>query len=234
MIRMLIADFCKEEAALLHREAKEQAALLTGDEWQIRIAESWEKADEMAGKLLNIAYMDATANGGIAAAERIRKNHRNVYMVLIVSEEISPLCYLKPSVMTASILQRPLTPKAVRENLRETMLWFAMSENNMEDVFVIAKSDGKLRIPYQKILYFEAREKKIYAALESEEYGFYDSMEHLQNSLPGFFVRCHRGFIVNMRYLKKIKSASNCCMLEGKIEIPVSRSYRHSIKEYFE
>lgn len=233
MIRMLIVTPKKEDSRLLYQEAKEQAALLTQDNWEIRVENTYETAMEGISGLLDIVYMEITLQNGIRAVEKLRKDFRNVYLVLIVSAQLSPLYYLKPSVMPASILIQPLEKKRVRENIREAISWLSSSGDEAEEMFIIAERDGKVRIPFRKILYFEARAKRIYAAMETEEYGFYDSMEHLLERLPDFFCRCYRGFIVNTKYMKKVQPGSNSCLLQGDIEIPLSRSYRQSIKEYF-
>lgn len=233
MIHMLIVTPKKEEAAAIVREAKEQAALMTQDRWEIRTKDRLDAEEERQKGLLDIAYMDAAMQNGIKMAEQIRTAYRNVYLVLIVSAQQSPVSYLKPSVMAASVLLRPLEAGQVRENIREAIRWLPDQEEAKEEMLIIAERDGKLRIPFRRILYFEAREKKIFAALETEEYGFYDSMERLSERLPDFFCRCHRGFIVNTRYMKKIQPGSNICLLQGGIEIPVSRSYKPYIREYF-
>lgn len=217
---------------MLVREAKNQAAFLTQDRWEISTKiGTGEK--EICDGLLDIAYLDAAEQDGIQTAERIRAAHRNAYLVLIVSEMQSPISYLKPSVMAASVLLRPLEERTVAENIREAIRWLPDRGGAEDEMLIIADREGKIRIPFQKILYFEAREKKIFAAMETEEYGFYESMEGLLKRLPDFFCRCHRGFIVNTRYMKRVQPSSNSCFLEGGIEIPVSRSYKPYIREYF-
>lgn len=231
MMRMLIVDEREGEAGILYAQARQQAALMTEETWEIGIEKGWrEKEGESAW---DIVYLDVTGEKGIETAERLRKRHRDTYLVLIISEKLSPIQYLKPSILAASVLMRPLIQKTVHDSIREAIFWSTVSEKGSKEVFVISGREGKIRIPYERILYFEARAKKIYAALETEEYSFYDSMDHLEDNLPGWFVRCHRSFIVNMRYLEKLQPNSGNCLLRGKIEVPVSRSYRANIRRYF-
>lgn len=233
MIRMLIVDPKPKEREALHREAKEQAALLTEEDWKIWVRDTWNDREKKEGEWLDIAYLDVTGQDGIRMAEQIRKACSSVFMVLIVSQKLSPLYYLKPSVMAASILMRPFSTKMAKDSIREAISWLPLSDTEQKDVFIIAGRDGKVRIPYQKILYFEARAKKIYAALETEEYGFYDSMEHLMEKLPNGFCRCHRSFVINTRHIDKLQAGAGICLLNGNIEIPISRSYKQNVREYF-
>ena len=119
------------------------------------------------------------------------------------------------------------------ESLREAISFLPSGKTDGEEVFVIADRDGKIRISFGSILYFEARAKKIYASLEKEEYGFYESMEHLLDRLPPYFVRCHRSYVVNLKRLKRYQATAGICVLGADVEIPVSRSYRQNMKERF-
>lgn len=234
MIHMLIVAHKREERELLYHQIKEQAALLTDEKWDISVHEDWTEEQAVGQNLLDIAYLDVTAENGIQRAELVREQCKNVFMVLMVSRQMSPMCYLKPSVMAASILMRPFSEEVVKANIREAISWLPVTEANKDEMFIIADRDGKIRIPYRKILYFEARAKKIYAALDTEEYGFYDSIDHLTEQLPNVFCRCHRSFVVNMRHLDKLQVSAGLCILKGNIQIPVSRSYKQNVREYFQ
>ncbi len=229
MIHMLIVDKMKAETELLRKEARRQAALLTEERWEIRQMAEWQREE---AAVLDIAYLDVTSEQGLTAAEQVRKNWKSVYMVLIISEKLSPLKYLRPTILAASVLLRPFQKEQAEESIREAIS-FLPSEKNDEEVFILADRDGKIRLPCRDILYFEARAKKIYAALSTEEYGFYDSMEHLIERLPSYFIRCHRGYVVNLRHLKRYQPTAGICMLSTEAEIPVSRSYRREMKERF-
>lgn len=229
MIHMLIVDREKTEAELLQKEAHRQAALLTDDRWEIRQMEEWQGEGEA---ILDIAYLDVTSEQGLSTAEQVRKNWKSVYMVLIISEKLSPLKYLRPTIMAASVLLRPFQKAQAGESIREAISFLPSGKTDKE-VLILADRDGKVRLYCRDILYFEARAKKIYAALATEEYGFYDSMENLKERLPSYFIRCHRGYMVNLYHLKRYQSTAGICVLSTEAEIPVSRSYRQDMKERF-
>lgn len=149
MIHMLIVDRVKEEAELLHREARRQAAYLTEDRWEIRRIGEWQK-EETA--VLDIAYLDVTTKQGLSAAEQVRKNWKSAYMVLIISKELSPLKYLRPTIMAASVLLRPFQKAQAEESIREAIS-FLPSEKSDEEVFILSDRDGKVRLPCRDIDY---------------------------------------------------------------------------------
>ncbi|MBS6395824.1 MAG: LytTR family transcriptional regulator DNA-binding domain-containing protein [Clostridiales bacterium] len=230
MIRMLILNGKRGEAELITAEARRQAALLTDERWEIRWMTKWQETGTASP---DIAYLDVTTREGLTAAERVRSLWKSVYMVLIISEELSPLLYLRPAIMAASVLLRPFQEVQAKESIREAIRYLPTGKEEEDEVFVIADREGKVRLPLRNILYFEARAKKIYAALETEEYGFYDSMEHVLERLPGFFCRCHRGYVINLRHVKRYQSSAGICVLDQDVEIPVSRSFRQNMKERF-
>ena len=66
---------------------------------------------------------------------------------------------------------------------------------------------------------------------EDREYGFYDTIDRLEQSLPPLFVRCHRSYLVNSGWIAGVKLSSGCLRLKNDIELPVSRSYKNRFKE---
>ncbi|MDO5551103.1 MAG: LytTR family DNA-binding domain-containing protein, partial [Lachnospiraceae bacterium] len=65
-----------------------------------------------------------------------------------------------------------------------------------------------------------------------EEFGFYETIENMEKQLPEFFCRCHRSYIVNMQKVKAVKPSLNVIELQDGITVPLSRSYKKTIKEY--
>jgi DNA-binding LytR/AlgR family response regulator len=99
------------------------------------------------------------------------------------------------------------------------------------ECFLFDQKGERRRIPYQKIYYMEAREKRVYARLENIEYGITDTIEHLAGILPKEFIRCHRSYIVNYIYIERVRYAENFILLRGSHILPLSRSYKAALKE---
>lgn len=90
--------------------------------------------------------------------------------------------------------------------------------------------DGIWIIDFSNIIYFEFTGKKITLHMEKRSITFYDTMCHLQEILPDYFIRCHRGFIVNMNQLINVSFGSNTLLVRNEIEIPISRSYKENFR----
>ena len=91
--------------------------------------------------------------------------------------------------------------------------------------------EGRWVLEYDRILYFESRDKRVFVNTADREIAFYDTLDHLQEKLPEQFLRCHRSFIVNRKRIQQIQLAKNRIILQGEYEIPVSRTCRKAVKE---
>ena len=96
---------------------------------------------------------------------------------------------------------------------------------------MIETREGRTYVPLAQIYYFEAREKRIYVRLKKQELAFYETMEHLTERLPDYFVRCHRSFIVNRQRIRRVMLSKSLIELEQGIQLPLSRSYKPAFKE---
>lgn len=234
MQTMVLCNSSKKENEYLKLVSKEQIAHCSEEMWNIEECINTLELDMFLETLpiIDIAYLDITLDGGIKAAEKVRSENKNAVLLLIADVNISPMEYMKPTIMAASLLLRPFNKEQVIRAVKEIISFVTDGTNeNSEDIFTIESRDEKIKIPYHRICYFEAREKKIFVCLENKDYGFYETMSNLEIQLPDYFKRCHRSFIINTNKISKIKLSSSEIELENEIYIPISRSYRGAMKE---
>ena len=235
---MLIANEEKKELQVLEEYAHFLAGHLTQEEWSILSLCDGEMLREFVRQncLLDIACLDVEMQEGIAAAERIRSKNRHAYLLLVASPNLSPAYYLRPTIMAASLLLRPLSRQQVERVLTEAFQSFlsAFSGEDMEreKTFVIQSREGKTLVDFKQIYYFEAREKKIFLVTASGEIPFYETMERVQEQVPDTFVRCHRSFLVNGEKILRISLSEGYVYLEEDFVIPISRNNRKRMKEW--
>lgn len=235
MAEMLVYSSILKEIEILKETSKKYIAYLSEEKWDYA---TFAKLSEVktylqrTNPVLDVIYMDVTQKASISMAEEIRKENTSAVILLIADATVSPLMYMKPSIMAASLLLRPFNVQTLNQTIKELLETFMKKDlEESEDVFVINNKDEKIRIPYNRICYFEAREKKIYLCMEDKEYGFYETIGNLEKELPDYFVRCHRSFVMNKKKLVKVYLSQNEIELEEEIFIPFSRSYRDAIKE---
>ncbi len=233
-----VAAYDRQEAELsgLAMTIKDLAANLTDDYWQLEQALSIEKLKAYleSKPLLDMVLHDVTSSEAIASVTAIRSEYDLAYIMLLADATTSPMTYLKPGIRANSLLIRPWTKEQEIETLREFITEYlkATRTDDAKDTFVVDTDDGKVSIPYNRILYFEAMEKKVYVCAGKEEYGFYATLDGLEETLPENFRRCHRGFVVNTDKVKKVLLSQSLLLLDDDYDVPLSRSYKPEFKNF--
>lgn len=230
----VVGQGSKQELHFLEQEIRNRTALTTDEQvnfvglYTSDDVEKFLKNEQQA----DIICVDITVLQGIAQAEMLRAKYPKAAIILLADMSISPISYMKPTILAAGLLLKPLNQTMVQQVVKEIFQCF-LQENVEEEVLIVETRDEKQRIPYSQILYFEARSKKIYVCTKDYEYGFYDTMDHLEELYTEKFVRCHRSFMVNRKMVEQVKLSQNYVMLNGGIEIPLSRSYKSQMKELY-
>ncbi len=87
---------------------------------------------------------------------------------------------------------------------------------------LIQKGNESHIIPFEDIVFCEIIDRKVYVHLVSAEIiDFYDRIDHLETKLDDSFFRCHRSFLIHLKYLKSYKNGT--AYMENGKEVPVSR-----------
>lgn len=229
----VICDGKQKENAYLKEVSKENIARVSEEMWRMEQFLELEPLRELIKQQTecDVMYLDVTMENAIATAEQIRKENKDTIFLLIADTSISPMAYLKPSIQAASLLLRPLKKKQVQTAVTDTWNLYRENQVSQEDCFVLDDGEEQLKIPYQKICYFSSNAKKVYLVLENQEFGFYDTLGNLEKRLPAYFVRSHRSFIVNQRKIQDIFLSKGELLLEHDICVPISRTYKASLKE---
>lgn len=222
----------KEEGQLLVRALHERAAYATEQELNCQIFLRFqEAAEQLYGHPAEALVWDVSQQTALAALPEVRGSCREAFLLVLAAADTSPLAFLRPDIAPSSLILRPLGPSEVNRVCRE-ILQSICGAPDEEDCFVIQRKGEQQRIAWGQIYYFESRGRKLYARMRGEEAGFSGTLESLAESLPGQFQRCHRSFIVNMEKIDKVRFADNLICLWDGLEVPLSRGYKRSIKEY--
>lgn len=235
MVSMAAYDENRAELDELKAVTKELAARLSDDRWCIEQIFSLKQLRTCLERtpLLDMFLYDVTRFEALDYLRQIRRAYRTAGLLILADRNTSPMTYMKPDIHADSLLLRPWSREQAWEVLEEFIReYLEVSQGTKEQFYVIDTKEGSVRIPYDKIYYFEAREKKIYVCAGKEEFGFYHTIDKLADELPEQFIRCHRGFIVNSLKIRKIMLSQNLIDLADGFEVPLSRSYKADLKEF--
>lgn len=235
MVSMLMYSSSIKELRLIREMTEDLAAHLSEEKWEMFSYSSLQEVLDFFEKqsLVDLACYDVTVQGSLDGLGKIRKEHKDMLLMLVADVTLSPMEYVRPDILASSLILRPFTQAALRDKLSDMIRDYLsrVEKGNGEEAFVVATREGKIRIPYNQICYMEARDKKIYIRLRDREIAFYGTIEELEEKLPAIFLRCHRGFLVNRMYVEKIMLSQNVIRLSHGMSVPLSRSYKPQFKE---
>ena len=98
-----------------------------------------------------------------------------------------------------------------------------------EKTGLFIRSEKKnVRVVFDDILYIESIKDYIKIHLADKQITSKDRISHFEESLPDFFIRIHRSFIVNS---KKITAFTNNDIEINKLEIPIGGFYKKSVHD---
>ena len=244
MITALLFDTVSKEAQDLEQAFRRLTAFHTDEKLQITYWMKLFPNHEAAGNNCNpdfglqdmhpdMAVIDVTQDAGIEAAIQIRQRYPHVQILVIADVSVSPMRYLNPDIQPSSLLLRPWDQEQGNRIMEDFFLLTVRPLKGEDDsIFWARTRDGVQKIPYREVLYFEAREKKIFIRTQRMEYGIAGTIEKIAQKLPKNFFRCHRSYIVNRDYIERVRLSEGMVFLPGSVSIPVSRSYKSMIKEY--
>jgi len=234
MISTLLCAEEKQEKAQIYAGVRKLAAKLTEDEWSIHAYDALPELERYLENhpLVDLACCNVVKDDALEWLKRFRREYRETRVMLVASERMSPTRYLCPQIMASALLLKPYSQEQLLEVLEEFLRAWLEEQPDQTKSFVISKREGKLVIPYDNIYYLEAREKKVFLRLSREEHAVYDTLENISRSLPDYFVRTHRSFVINSRKLEKLCLSDHLVQLQDGFSVPLSRGCSAGLKEF--
>lgn len=194
----------------------------SGEELVFHLEEHPEDAD--------VIFLDVLMKklNGIETARQLRRFGCHAEIIFLTSTmdyvfdsfDVEPLHYLvKNNVSTAKL--REVFSRAL-EHVKE----------NVSQEFTLTVNRETRRIPIKDISYFEIVNRIVTIHFRHTSLDFYSSMERLETELRSHgFIRTHRSFLVNPKYIEKFSTGS-ITLLDGTV-IPVGPNYSSSVKNAF-
>ena len=220
--RERIRESCWEQVSRYPREDMEFLEIGNGKVFREKMT---------GGDRWSLLYYEFSKGQDVSELRETRKGHEETMIMLLTDLSTSPMEYLKPGVAPDSILLRPYTAEQMRRTNEEFVRSYMDKVSDQdEEKFLIENKGERILLPYNRICYFEAREKKTFVRVGMTEYAVYKTLGVLETALPPQFRRCHRSYIVNSGLVNKVNLTDSYLILEGGIEIPVSKTYKQEFR----
>lgn len=170
-------------------------------------------------KSIDILFLDIQMKGmdGMEAASKLRSQGFKGFLIFITI--LKEMVFRSFEVQAFDYLVKPVEEKKFEktmERLLESM------KNANEEKLLVQKGYERHIISFDDIVYCEIIDRKVYLHLVSADVvDFYDRIENLEARLDSRFFRCHRSYLINLKYLKSYKNG--VAYMENGKEIPISR-----------
>lgn len=217
MIRIAI---CDDEKSMTDKLEKMVSAFFRRKNKEIAIAK-FSCGEELLNydKPIDILFLDIQMDGidGMETARKLRERKFRGFLIFITV--LKEMVFQSFEVQAYDYLVKPIE-KSHFEATMERL--FASMQNVSAANLLIQKGHESRIISLEDIVFCEIIDRKIYLHLTSSEVvDFYERIEKLESRLDDRFFRCHRSFLINLKYLKSYKNGT--AYMEGGKEIPVSR-----------
>lgn len=238
MISMLISGRQETERKMILACAKDRAAILTDENWKwLECASLVEVQKYLAEEHnIDIICLDLQIKGNLEAAAGFRAAFSSCYIIIITDASISPISYMRPCISAQSLIIKPLAEKQLTDTIGEVISSYMNTflPRKAEKSFVLEAREGKLIFSYDQIWFFESREKKVFLNTDAEDYGFYSTLDRLEERMDEDFLRVHRSYLINKAKIESFRLSQNEILMKGGYIIPISRTYRPKIKQFLE
>ena len=168
---------------------------------------------------IDIVFLDIQMKNidGMETARKLRANKfRGILIFITVLKE---MVFQSFEVQAYDYLVKPIEEKQFEKTMERL---YASIQNASKASLLVQKGYESRIISFDDIVFCEIIDRKIYLNLVSSEViDYYDRIENLETKLDKRFFRCHRSYLINLKYLKGYKNGI-AYMKDGK-EIPVSR-----------
>ena len=185
-----------------------------------------------AGSSFDVYLLDIEMPGenGMETAKHIRQKDEDAIIVFVTGYD----GYMQDAfdVRAFHYLLKPVN----EDKLREVLLRAASEKeksSRKEPASLLIKTAGVFKKVYlEDITYIESNNKKVILHLsDGSHLEMYAKMEEMENDLDSSFFRCHRFFIVNMKYITAY-SADEITLKSNNSILISGRKYADFVKAY--
>lgn len=162
---------------------------------------------------------------GVELAKQIRQDNDSVQIIFITGfpdfmaegYEVSALHYL----------MKPVSEQKLFEVLDKATKRLGKSERT-----ILLKVEGEsVCVPVGSIVYIESFGHTVEITTNKEKIKAGLSISELEKKLGDGFIRCHRSYLVGLKYIKRIRQSE--VILDNDISIPLSRRLYNKVNQAF-
>ena len=157
-----------------------------------------------------------------------------IFIIFIVAKRTDIAFCARSPVQPARVLFLPLEKQHIYQPIEDIYKDIYIEYMRTQPVFTVKTRGEYFTINTGDISFFEAQGKKIAIKTPGQEILFYSNFETVLEQLPDWFIRCHKGYVVNTKLIVKASFTEMILKLKDQSVIPISRTYRDEIRSRIE
>ncbi|BAK97553.1 putative two-component response regulator [Oscillibacter valericigenes Sjm18-20] len=177
-------------------------------------------------ELFDIVFLDIQMDGmtGMEAAKKLRQEGSESFFVFVTV--LKEYVYDAFTVEASDYLLKPIENERFISTMNRILGYIGDREKNK---LLIQKESWCKSIRFADILYCEAINRKIFVHTKQGVINYYFKIEELEKQLGPCFFRCHRSYLVNLKYVCGYENGM--AELENGESILVSRLRQQDFKK---
>lgn len=181
------------------------------------------------GNGADIVFMDIEMPymNGMSAAAELRRHNREA--ILIFATRATRYAVRGYSVDAIGYLVKPIGDSAFDGVFGKAVRLYR--ERSRESTVVLKTKDGSVTVRADRIRCIEADGHMLHIHTEGETMDVWCGIERMLETLPPEFVRCHKGYAVNLKHVSRVGKDSVTVQGQPEMVIPVSRQRRSQLME---
>ena len=125
-------------------------------------------------------------------------------------------------------LLKPFNLSRFLKSCQKAQEWIDLRPKNEPAFLFVKTSDGQIRVDFSDLLYCESQGNYVTFQLPSQKIQSRMTLSEIEKSLPSYFLRTHRSFLVNQNQIAKIERHQ---VWVRSFPVPVSSSFLDLVKE---
>lgn len=214
MLSSLIAAWCAEN------ESESISCIVYSD--AVKFLEQGSMTSDIVFMDIEMPFMN-----GMDAAAQFRKYNRDA--ILIFATRAVKYAVRGYAVDAIGYLVKPIGKESFSDVFEKAIRLHL--NRSRQQALVIKVNDGMVKVITDQILYIEAASHQLSIVTEDKTYQVWGGIDKIKESLPGEFVACHRGYIVNLKHIDNVKKDGLSIVGKPGLLIPVSRQKRTEFLE---
>lgn len=191
-------------------------------------AEELLKLYERCTPQYNVIFLDMILGkyNGIDIGKKILNVDKSVKFIILSSSK--EYVFNGYEIMAVNYIMKPATEEKIKKELYRAL----DIRNSNKGFYEINKGGKKKFLNLNDIYYFEINKRKINVYMDKQQLDYYEKIENIEiDLLDKGFIRCHRGYVINISKIKEIYG-NDITLINGEI-IPIGRKYKQNLKETF-